>query len=151
MLAKIGGDEKSLKVFSSAPNFAVFLISPGRGRGDENYTSRMSRINSISESYVIITLIMPVTAITAMQLRQSPGRILDRVFYKNESIVIERSGEPMAAVVPLSDYEKIQALKTKAKESLFSRIDALREKVEEQDISQLKKDLKEAMAEISSD
>jgi len=94
---------------------------------------------------------MPVTAITAMQLRQSPGRILDRVFYKNESIVIERSGEPMAAVVPLSDYEKIQALKTKAKESLFSRIDALREKVEEQDISQLKKDLKEAMAEISSD
>lgn len=58
----------------------------------------------------IIVTIMPIAAqtfpstvsVSAMELRSNPGSILDRVFYRNESIVVKRAGKPKAALVPLS-------------------------------------------------
>src|SRR5665213_1079540 len=37
-----------------------------------------------------------------MQLRSSPGEVLDRVARDGEVFVIERNGEPMACLVPVS-------------------------------------------------
>ena len=40
--------------------------------------------------------------ITALKARRNLGQILEEVYYRGRSYVIERAGRPMAAVVPLS-------------------------------------------------
>jgi prevent-host-death family protein len=66
------------------------------------------------------------TTITAMDLRRQPGRLLDRVYYKNESFLVERAGKPKAVLVPLREYREIQRRKTEARKLLFQVIDEIR-------------------------
>jgi hypothetical protein len=42
--------------------------------------------------------------LTMMELRSSPGEILDRVARDGEAFVVERSGQQMACLVPLSNF-----------------------------------------------
>lgn len=51
---------------------------------------------------------MPKT-ITAMEARQNFGQILNEVSLLGETIIIERSGKPIARLVPM-DYTEKQAL-----------------------------------------
>ena len=65
-------------------------------------------------------------SISAMELRKNPGLVLDRVFYRNESLVIERSGNPKAVLVPVLEYEQMQRIKKDSKTRLFQTIDKMR-------------------------
>lgn len=49
---------------------------------------------------------MPIsfTPLAMMDLRSAPGEILDRVARNNESFVVERNGQQMACLVPLSIF-----------------------------------------------
>jgi len=40
--------------------------------------------------------------LSMMQLRSAPGEVLDRVAQQGEAFVVERNGEQMACLVPLS-------------------------------------------------
>src|SRR5216683_4010173 len=42
--------------------------------------------------------------LSMMQLRSAPGEVLDRVAQKGEAFVVERNGEQMACLVPLSVF-----------------------------------------------
>jgi prevent-host-death family protein len=57
--------------------------------------------------------------ISAMELRKQPGEILNQVFYRNKSIVVERAGEPMAVLMPVRDYEQYVQRKRQAKARFY--------------------------------
>jgi prevent-host-death family protein len=48
--------------------------------------------------------------INAMQVRQRLGEILNEVYYRGDSFIIERDGKPLAALIPLSDLEALHKL-----------------------------------------
>ena len=45
------------------------------------------------------------TTITAIEMRQSLGEILDRVAKKGEHITITRGNKPLATLIPASEHE----------------------------------------------
>ncbi len=50
------------------------------------------------------------------------GQILDAVRYRGDQYIIERSGKPMAAVVPVEQYEQWR----KERDAFFSLVDEVR-------------------------
>ena len=46
--------------------------------------------------------------VSALEVRRSFGRILDEAA-AGEQIVIERAGQPIAALIPLSDFHEVSA------------------------------------------
>jgi prevent-host-death family protein len=42
-------------------------------------------------------------AIDVTTVRQKFGTLLDEVYYKNDVIIIERKGKPMARIIPIDD------------------------------------------------
>jgi prevent-host-death family protein len=49
-----------------------------------------------------------VKKINAMQVRQRLGELLNEVYYRGDSFIIERDGKPLAALIPLSDLEALE-------------------------------------------
>lgn len=75
---------------------------------------------------VIANMVMEVDVrktVTAMRARGNLGRILEEVYYRGDEYVIERSGKPMAAVVPVEQYEQWR----KEREAFFALADEIRE------------------------
>lgn len=68
------------------------------------------------------------TTISAVQARKQFGRLLDKTFYRGESFVVERSGEPRAVIVPLQEYNEMKRRQNDAKNRLFEMIDKTRER-----------------------
>jgi len=60
--------------------------------------------------------------INAMRARGKLGQILEEVYYRGDQYVIERAGKPMAAVVPIEQYEQWR----KEREAFFEAVDAIR-------------------------
>ncbi len=44
--------------------------------------------------------------ISMIDLRKSPGRVLDETFYKKSRFIVRRNKKPMAVIVPIEDYER---------------------------------------------
>ena len=61
--------------------------------------------------------------VTAMRARGNLGRILEEVYYRGDEYVIERSGKPMAAVVPVEQYEQWR----KERDEFFALMGEIRE------------------------
>lgn len=55
--------------------------------------------------------------------RRKFGQLLEEVYYRGDTIVVERRGRPMAALVPLDLYESLQELR----EQFFALIEEARE------------------------
>ena len=49
-----------------------------------------------------------VKKINAMRVRQSLGELLNEVYYRGDTFIVERDGKPLAALVPLSLLEEWQ-------------------------------------------
>ena len=63
-----------------------------------------------------------ITEISAVSFRQNLGEMLNQVQYRHDSIVINKDGKPVAALVDARLFERIRRLQ--------SRFDALCERVE---------------------
>ena len=50
---------------------------------------------------------------SAIKARQNLGQLLEESFYRGDEFVIERAGKPMAALIPIQEFERIQAQKEK--------------------------------------
>lgn len=94
------------------------------------------------------TSIDPSNTITAMQLRRTSGKLLDRVFYKGERFVIEKAGEPRAAIVPLREFEEMKRLKAEAKKRLFAMTDEIRQAFANEDKEEIEREIKNAIREV---
>lgn len=54
---------------------------------------------------------MATTIVPAMELRRRAGELLARIRYAGERFVIERHGEPIAALVSIEDLRRLEAPK----------------------------------------
>ena len=57
-----------------------------------------------------------VNKINAMKVRQSLGEILNEVYYRGDTFIVERDGKPLAALVPLSQLEALQKISGQAED-----------------------------------
>jgi prevent-host-death family protein len=72
---------------------------------------------------------MTATKVSAMELRNRIGDVLNRVVYKGERFVIERRGRPVAAIVSIEELERLERLEREkeqdAKDLLMNDAEAL--------------------------
>ncbi len=62
-----------------------------------------------------------VTEVSAVKFRQNLGEMLNRVQYRNDSIVISKDGKPVAALVDAELFERIRRMRSRFDE-LTARI-----------------------------
>ena len=60
--------------------------------------------------------------VNAVKARRSLGQILEEVYYRGDQYIIERSGKPMAAVVPVEQYDQWR----REREAFFQLVDQIR-------------------------
>lgn len=80
----------------------------------------------------------------AREARAQFADLLGRVYYGGETIIVERSGKPMAAVIPIEMYERLIA----EREARFAVIDRLRAKTAGTPVDDVLSDVAEAIAAI---
>jgi prevent-host-death family protein len=59
------------------------------------------------------------SSISAMQLRASIGDVLNRIQYLGERVVVERKGEPVAAIIGVADLRHLEALEEEREVELY--------------------------------
>jgi prevent-host-death family protein len=84
-------------------------------------------------------------SISMMDLRKQPGKVVDRVSYRNESFVIERAGEAKAVIVSVRDFAEMKRLREDAKKRLFARIDKVYKRTAKLDPEKVEKTIEEAV------
>ena len=52
-----------------------------------------------------------VTEVNAVQFRQNLGEMLNQVQYRNDSVVVNKDGKPVAALVSAELFARIRALR----------------------------------------
>ena len=62
--------------------------------------------------------------VNAVRARGNLGQILEEVYYRGDQYIIERSGKPMAAVVPVEQFEQWR----KERDAFFEVVDEIRER-----------------------
>ena len=82
--------------------------------------------------------------VSAMQARQRLGDLLDRVYHKDDHFVIKRANKPMAAVIPMREYEHF----LKQRDGDFGALARLRQAVPELPEEQVDADINAAIEEV---
>jgi prevent-host-death family protein len=59
------------------------------------------------------------SSISAMQLRASIGDVLNRIQYRGERVVVERKGEPVAAIIGVADLQRLETMEAERELELF--------------------------------
>lgn len=77
----------------------------------------------------------------AREARQKFSELLGRVHYGGETVILESSGKPMAAVIPLDEYEKM----IEEREAQFAIIDKIRNSVPVYPDDEIDADITEAV------
>lgn len=54
-----------------------------------------------------------IKTINATTARKNFGKLLDEVSYQGHAFIIERKGKPMAAMISIEEYNKLQAVRGK--------------------------------------
>ena len=80
--------------------------------------------------------------ISAREARSRFSDVMGSVHYGGEEIILERSGRPVAAVIPVSTYERLVA----ERRIRFEVIDRIRSRVPETSPEEIDKDVTRAIA-----
>lgn len=83
-----------------------------------------------------------VVRMGAREARQKFSELLGRVHYGGETVILESSGKPMAAVIPLAAYERFVA----EREARFAIVDEIRGSLPEYPEDEVEADIAEAVA-----
>lgn len=81
--------------------------------------------------------------IGAWEARRRFGQLLEEAFYQKDSFVVERSGRPMAVIVPVDEYQKWHRL---AKERVFLMLEEVWQRTQGIPAEELEADLEQALA-----
>lgn len=88
--------------------------------------------------------LQPNLRIGAREARSQFADLLGRVHYRGETVIVERSGKPMVAVIPIELYENLIA----EREARFAIVDRLREKTPALPEAEVAQDVAEAIAAV---
>jgi prevent-host-death family protein len=88
-----------------------------------------------------------VVHIGAREARNGFAEILGKVHYGHEAVIVERSGKPMVAIVPIEVYEQFVA----EREARFEILDRIREHLPEVPVEEVEQDVSEALAAVRAD
>jgi len=80
--------------------------------------------------------------INALKARQNLGTLLNEVLLRNDQFIIERNGKPMAAVIPVWQFEQWK----EKREAFFEKIEVVHKRNEKVSQEALERDIKEAIA-----
>ena len=81
------------------------------------------------------------TRMGSRKARDSIADVVGRAYYGGEITIIERSGRPMAAVIPIDMYERLVA----EREARFQVIERIRAHIPDVPADQVEKDVAEAV------
>lgn len=79
--------------------------------------------------------------IGARDLRQKFAEILGKVGFGCDVAVVEKSGKPMAAIIPIEMYQKLVA----EREARFQIVDKIRNQQAERPVSEIEEDVAAAI------
>ena len=80
----------------------------------------------------------------AREARNRFADLLGRVHYGGETVIVERSGKPMVAVIPMALYERLIA----EREARFQVLDRIRARLPEVPPEEVERDVAEAIAAV---
>jgi len=81
----------------------------------------------------------------AFEARRRFGQLIEEAFYKKDNFVVERSGRPMAVIVPIDVYRRWQRL---AKERVFIMLEEVWRRTENIPAEELEADVEQALANL---
>jgi prevent-host-death family protein len=87
-----------------------------------------------------------VERIGAREARSRFSDILGNVHYGRQEVIVERSGKPLVAIIPVEMYERLIA----EREARFQVIDRIRSHLPEVPHEEVQRDVAEAIASIRS-
>lgn len=88
-----------------------------------------------------------VLHIGAREARNNFAELLGKVHYGHQAVIVERSGKPMVAIIPIEVYEQFVA----EREARFEILDRIREHVPELPVEEVERDVAEALATVRAD
>lgn len=83
----------------------------------------------------------------AREARQRFAELLGRVGFAKEVAIVERSGKPMAALIPVDLYERLVA----DREARFQVLDRIRERLPELSAEEIEADVEQAIADLRAE
>lgn len=81
-------------------------------------------------------------SVSAMQVRKNLGQLLEEAYYRGDTFIIQRATKPMAALVPIEQYEQWQL----RREQFFALIDQVQEQTRLEPVEELEEVIAEAVA-----
>ncbi len=81
--------------------------------------------------------------LSPIEVRDKLGQIIEEAYYSGKQFIIARRGKPMAAIVPIGEYEKWE----RDREEFFKLIDQVWENNRQVDPARLAEDVAEAIRE----
>jgi len=78
--------------------------------------------------------------VTAVRARGKLGQMLEEVYYRGDHYIIERAGKPMAAVVPIEQYEQWR----REREAFFDLVGEVRSRNVDASPEQIERDVAKA-------
>ena len=83
----------------------------------------------------------------AREARNNFADLLGRVGYGGQTVIVERSGKPMAALIPAAVYEQLIA----EREARFEVLDRIRSRLPELSSEEVERDVAQALAAVRTD
>jgi len=80
----------------------------------------------------------------AKEARKNFADLLGSVHYGQQVVIVERSGRPMVAVIPVEMYERLMA----EREARFEVLDRIRQRLPEVSAEELDQDVAEAISAV---
>lgn len=82
--------------------------------------------------------------VSAMEARRRLGELLEGVYYRGDEVVIERAGKVMGVVVPVDEYQRMNA----ARERVMELVRKNWERNKDVPYEEIQRTVAEAMAEV---
>ena len=85
-----------------------------------------------------------IKTVGSREARSQFSHLLGRVHFGGQVVIVERSGRPMAAIIPIDDYERLIA----ERQARFQVLDEIRHQMPNLPVEEVEQDVTEAVAAV---
>lgn len=124
----------------------VVRVRPN-GRGCVHKWHRLYSRNQEASVNLILEKFSMSTRMGAREARRRFSEVIGRVGYGGETVILERSGKPMAAVVPLDLYNRMVA----ERDARLAVVDRIRDRMPELPTGEVEQDVADAVSAVRAE